>query len=87
MLAVLLFSFLPYLLTYWPQYCEGDFILHFAGMRPHWGCSDSRTLVMQYCSGAAKDESAVCSRTLPPSPKAHPSIPETASSSMHRAAL
>ena len=78
---------LTHSLTYRPQYCEGDFILHFAGMRPHWGCSDSRTLVMQYCSGAAKDESAVCAPVLfPPSPKAHPSIPETASSSMHRAA-
>jgi len=45
--------------SFWHQYCDGDFILHFAGMRPHWGCSDSRTLVMQYCSGAAVDESAV----------------------------
>ena len=58
-------------LTYRPQYCEGDFILHFAGMRPHWGCSDSRTLVMQYCSGAAKDESAVCAPVLFPPPLKH----------------
>jgi hypothetical protein len=36
-------------------------------MRPHWGCSDSRTLVMQYCSGAAKDESAVLTSSLTPS--------------------
>ena len=40
-------------------------------MRPHWGCSDSRTLVMQYCSGAAKDESAVCAPELFPLPLKH----------------
>ena len=64
--TVLLINFLTDVLTYWPQYCEGDFILHFAGMRPHWGCSDSRTLVMQYCSGAAKDESAVLASPYSP---------------------
>ena len=43
-------------------------------MRPHWGCSDSRTLVMQYCSGAAKDESAVLAPHYSPPPK-HPNNP------------
>ena len=44
--------------SFWHHYRAGDFILHFAGMRPHWGCGDARNLVMRYCSGRA-DEVAV----------------------------
>ena len=44
--------------SFWHQYRAGDFILHFAGMRPHWGCGDSRAIVMRYCSGHT-DEAAV----------------------------